>query len=264
MKKKILAGLAAIAVLAGLGFVWMMYHFGLMPSWQDLMVDKQQAEQKFSNADQTMLALLAQADQEEGYQALFDGESLSGWHGHKDYWSVVDGAIVGDSGGFLTENTFLYRDDEYSDYVLKLQFLLVSESGDSGVQHRSTVVNKDSFSVVGYQSDIAYNSFAGCFNDEGSRWLVARAGDRMWIDEDGGRAVVGQLGDVYAVQKKQQWNDYTIVTKGNRLIHRVNGEVVLDVIDDYAHAPKKGVIALQLHAGPRMQVMFKNIRVLEL
>jgi len=258
--KKIVKAFAVLVLIACAGFVWMLYHFGLMTKWDDLWVDQQQAQQKFAQANETLAALLAQADSTQGYSLLFDGESLEGWHGHEDYWSVVDGAIVGDSKGFLTANTFLYRDDVYSDYVIKLQYKLLSDSGDSGVQHRSTVTDEQAYAVIGYQSDVAYNEFAACFNDEGHRWLVA-CGSRMWVDEKGGRAELERLGDIYAVQKKYDWNDYTIIAKGSRLIHRVNGVVVLDIIDDYIDAPKQGVIALQLHAGERMQVEYKNLRI---
>ena len=33
-----------------------------------------------------------------GFRSLFNGKDLSGWVGHKNYWSVQDGIIVGKIG----------------------------------------------------------------------------------------------------------------------------------------------------------------------
>ena len=38
-----------------------------------------------------------------------------------------------------------------------------------------------------------------------------------------------------------------------------NGKLTVDVTDETAEGAKKGVLALQLHAGPPMQVEFKDI-----
>ncbi len=39
--------------------------------------------------------------------------------------------------------------------------------------------------------------------------------------------------------------------------------LTIDVTDETAEAPKKGVLALQMHAGPPMQVQFKDIVLTE-
>jgi hypothetical protein len=42
--------------------------------------------------------------------------------------------------------------------------------------------------------------------------------------------------------------------------HFINGKQTVDVTDeDTAHAPKDGILALQIHAGPAMTVQFKDI-----
>jgi len=52
-----------------------------------------------------------------------------------------------------------------------------------------------------------------------------------------------------------------IVAVGNRLIHQINGITTVDVTDDHPEALKKGILALQLHAGPPMRVEFRNLRL---
>ena len=66
------------------------------------------------------------------------------------------------------------------------------------------------------------------------------------------------------LQDKKGWNNYTLIAQGRRLVHRINGQVVLDVIDDDPVARSKGIFALQLHAGSRLQVRFRDIRVMAL
>ena len=40
-------------------------------------------------------ALIAAGKDEAGFQPLFDGKSLNNWDGNPKFWSVRDGAIVG-------------------------------------------------------------------------------------------------------------------------------------------------------------------------
>jgi hypothetical protein len=76
---------------------------------------------------------------------------------------------------------------------------------------------------------------------------------------------VGSVGDSKAIQDKivpEGWNDYVIIAKGNHLQHFINGMPTADVTDEQeAKAAKSGVLALQIHVGPPMQVQFKDIRI---
>ena len=40
------------------------------------------------------------AEKEKGFVSLFDGVSLKGWDGDRQYWRVSDGAMVGEIRGF--------------------------------------------------------------------------------------------------------------------------------------------------------------------
>ena len=65
--------------------------------------------------------------------------------------------------------------------------------------------------------------------------------------------------------KKEDWNDYRIVAKGNRLQHYINGVLMSEVIDNETEkAAAKGVLGLQAHVGPAMTVQFKDIMIKEL
>ena len=44
------------------------------------------------------------------------------------------------------------------------------------------------------------------------------------------------------------------------MIHKINGEVMSETIDESAKdAKSSGIIALQVHSGPPMTLQFKNI-----
>jgi hypothetical protein len=78
----------------------------------------------------------------------------------------------------------------------------------------------------------------------------------------------GTVGDSAAIQagiKKEDWNEYKIIAKGNHVQHFINGMQTIDVTDeDAANAPKEGLLALQIHQGPPMVVQFKNFKLVEL
>ena len=73
-----------------------------------------------------------------------------------------------------------------------------------------------------------------------------------------------EAGDMLASIKKQDWNTYTITAKGNHLVQKINGFTTVDVTDNQSSSSRaKGILALQLHAGPPMLVQFKDIRLQE-
>lgn len=51
-----------------------------------------------------------------------------------------------------------------------------------------------------------------------------------------------------------------IVAKGNLMKHYVNGTLMSEVLDaDAKNRNLKGLLGFQVHVGPPMKVMFKNI-----
>jgi len=69
----------------------------------------------------------------------------------------------------------------------------------------------------------------------------------------------GKTDEIQAAIKPADWNVYKIVAKGGHLQHFINGRLTVDVTDQTAIGAKKGVLALQLHAGDPMTVQFKEI-----
>jgi hypothetical protein len=63
--------------------------------------------------------------------------------------------------------------------------------------------------------------------------------------------------------KQNDWNEYHIIAKGNRLQHYINGVLMSDVTDnDTANRKLSGVLGVQVHVGPPMKVEYKNFRIM--
>ena len=195
--------------------------------------------------------------------SLFDGKTLQGWSGLTK-WSVQDGAITGENKADapIAQNTFLVYEKPVKDFELTLEFKILG--GNSGIQYRSKLFDKDKFVVGGYQADIDANKrYMGINYEERGRGIMAERGEIVAVDAQGKKSRVGSAGDADALLsqiKWEDWNRYKIVAKGHVLQHFINDQLMSEVQDsESAKSAAEGVLALQLHAGPPMKVQFKNI-----
>src|SRR5438034_713273 len=79
----------------------------------------------------------------------FMSKDLPGWEGLiSDYWTYKDGVLTGSTPKGLKFNTFLCSKAKYKDFELKFQVKL-NKAGNSGVQIRSEIFDKDKFAVKG-------------------------------------------------------------------------------------------------------------------
>ena len=217
----------------------------------------------------SLLALLALASTALAEDKnLFNGKDLTGWKG-LDFWSVEDGCITGRTTKEKPTkgNTFLvWQGGEVGDFEFTFKYKIVG--GNSGVQYRSKVVDEKNFVVAGYQADFeAGKNYSGILYEEKGRGILAQRGQKTVIKEGDkpGKAkveVAGEVGksaEIQAKIKAEDWNDYRIVAQGGHLQHFINGVQTVDVTDETAVGAKKGILALQLHAGPAMVVQFKDL-----
>ncbi|MFM7242109.1 MAG: DUF1080 domain-containing protein [Opitutia bacterium] len=217
----------------------------------------------------SLLALLALASTAVAEDKnLFNGKDLTGWKG-LDFWSVEDGCITGRTTKEKPTkgNTFLvWQGGEIGDFELTFKYKIVG--GNSGVQYRSKVVDEKGYVVSGYQADFeAGKTYSGILYEEKGRGILAQRGQKTVIKdgEKPGKAkveVTGEVGksaEIQAKIKPEDWNEYRIVAQGGHLQHFINGAQTVDVTDETAVGAKKGILALQLHAGPAMVVQFKDL-----
>ena len=220
-------------------------------------------------------ASVASVKDEAGFQPLFDGKSLNNWDGNPKFWSVRDGAIVGQTtkDNPTQGNTFLvYKGGDVADFELRFDYKI--EGGNSGVQYRSKVLDARSWRVGGYQGDFeAGTTFSGILYDEGGvaggRNIMANRGESVTFGTGGGKDKKVEKLPMTSEQlqkaiKQGDWNQYVIIARGNHLIHKINGNTTAECVDQSDKALKSGVLALQLHAGPPMTVQFRNIRIKKL
>ena len=208
------------------------------------------------------------AADEPGFVSLFDGKTLDGWScPAMKYWTVEDGAITARNTEPIKECYYLVWDGgKPRDFELKALFRIQGpKEANSGIQFRSKV-RSDGF-VEGYQADIAKETrFFGVLYDETpKRGLLAARGQRVVIDEAGARKTE-QFADENELWKKidlDGWNEYHVTARGFQVAAKINGHVMWEVTDREKdrHGDAAGVIALQLHVGPPMQVQFKDIRL---
>jgi hypothetical protein len=189
------------------------------------------------------LAQVTPQEKKEGYRPLFNGKNLDGWDGDPRLWKVENGEIVGATEGVtLTANSFLITKKTYGDFDLKVQVKL--RNHNSGIQFRSEAL--PNWVVRGLQADMAENNWWGSIYDEkGKRGVV----------------VNGWKGKGEKVVKPNDWNDYEVYCKGDLIQLRLNGLLTAELHDS---SKPRGVIALQLHRGPAMEVRFRNLRIKEL
>lgn len=193
-----------------------------------------------------LVLVLATTTRGEDFKPLFNGRDLTGWRGDAELWSVKDGAIVGNTHGKkITKNTFLIHETPRKNFSLKFKFKLTN--GNSGVQFRSE--ESDGFVVRGYQADIAEERYMGILYEEGKRGILKDVADP---DEVTKRV------------KQGQWNDYAITADGGHITQTINGFTTVDFTETSAEAAQTGILALQLHVGPPMQVEFKDLHIKDL
>lgn len=201
---------------------------------------------------------LTPQERAQGWQLLFDGKTLAGWHvsvppqrsapsvpsqppqpgqvgvaapcTHRDatpagasHWEVVDGLLTacGEPTGYLTS------DRSYRNFVLSIEFKCGADT-NSGVFVRAPQ------EAGGYEVQI---------------WRQQPAGYNTG-------AIVGTAKTArdYAF-KADQWNRYQITADGDHLVVELNGETTLDIHDaKFA----EGHLRLQYQQFP---IAFRNVKI---
>jgi hypothetical protein len=177
------------------------------------------------------------------FQPLFNGKDLSGWVTPEDkaLFTVEDGEIVGRTQGDLKKNEFLATEKTYGDFVLKAKVKI--RNGNSGIQFRSKRTSEGV--VSGPQADVAEGYWGLLYEEKGR-------GKLDQYPEDKAKELV----------KNDDWNEFVITAKGDHITIDLNGTRIIDRTD--SKFDKEGIIALQVHVGPAMEVRYKDIAVQDL
>ena len=151
------------------------------------------------------------ADVEDGFISLFNGRDLAGWvkRGGSAEYEVENGSIVGKCAANTPGNTFLCPEQEFGNFILKLQYKFI-EAGNSGVQFRSAARPEgDRQRVYGYQYEMCPGGeLTGRIYDEGRR---GHKFGIVWLDA---YTPQDRLDAAQASCKEGEWNDVEIQCVG--------------------------------------------------
>ncbi|HUX57486.1 MAG TPA: DUF1080 domain-containing protein [Bacteroidales bacterium] len=176
-------------------------------------------------------------------QSLFNGKDLSGWKIYgTEKWYVENSQLVCESGpdkkyGYLATEKF------YKNFDLTVEFLQES-NGNSGIFFRSTI---EGTKISGWQCEVAPKGHdtGGIYESYGRGWLKQ-------IDDD-----------KETIFKPEEWNKMRLRVEGDRVQTWLNGEPMVDFTDEKI-GKGDGSIALQIHEGGEIKVLWKNLIVEEL
>lgn len=219
---------------------------------------------------------LTNAEKEEGWTLLFNGQNTEGWRGVNKTvvpaaWKVADGALVcqgsgkgeagADNGGDI-----LY-DKKFKNFHLKLEWK-ISEGGNSGIFYLGQEVADWPIYKTAPEMQILDNE---------------RHPDAMLGKNDNRKA--GSLYDLIPAKPQNtkpagEWNSIEIICFKGTVVHKQNGETVVEyhlwtddwkalvadskfpaLNENFANVAEEGFIALQDHGD---DVFFKNIKIKEL
>ncbi len=197
------------------------------------------------------------------YNLIKGGNSLRNWSGDPKYWSVKNGVITGVADGSLKMNRFLtWKGSTIRNFDLQVK-VKVSPGGNSGIQYRGKSRADLGLDVVtGYQCDVVAKvpKYNGMLYEEKGRRILSHTGEKVIIDSKGQPWVVGEM----PVKEfaADQWHDYRVLVRGNHHQHWIDGHPTADLIDlDEAGRALEGVLAVQVHVGPPMEIQYKDFRI---
>ncbi len=203
-----------------------------------------QVKPEQESANQPINQLTEQEVADE-FKLIFDGKSFDGWNGNQAVFQIKEGSIIG--GNLekpVARNEFLRTTKIYADFELRLQFKLVGEGSNAGVQFRTEEIPND-HEVSGYQADMG-DGWWGCLYDESRR----------------NKVLTGPTNEERnALVKKDDWNDYRIRCEGDQIQLWVNGKQTVDYREPDEAIARSGIIAVQIHGGPPAQAFYRTIRI---
>ncbi|MDG1893056.1 MAG: sulfatase-like hydrolase/transferase [Verrucomicrobiota bacterium] len=208
-------------------------------------------------------AAVTERPSEDGWVRLLRGNRLGAWAGDSKYWNVQEGVLTGATDGSLKQNRFLtWKGATLRNFDLRVQ-VKISPGGNSGIQYRGLSRPDIALDVVsGYQCDVVADKprFNGMLYEEKGRRILAHSGEKVVVDTDGQAWIVGQFPDRQF--EPDTWHTYRVLAKGNHHQHWIDGHPTAELIDlDRERRTLEGVLAVQVHVGPPMQVQYKDFRI---
>jgi hypothetical protein len=202
------------------------------------------------------------------WTSLFNGKDIKGWEkkGGEASYKVEDGCIVGTTKP-NTPNTFLCPPKSYSDFELTFE-VKCDPALNSGVQIRS-ISSADEIPAGLSEKDAAKaKKRADGKSLFGPQVEIAANGNAagVWFEGVGGWLLAPKPEVTNKAYKKDGWNKYRVLAKGETIQVWVNGTLISDGKDTRTHFTK-GRLGFQVHGvGQKtepLSVRWKNIMIRE-
>ena len=147
-------------------------------------------------------------------------------------------------------NTFLCSRQTYRDFELRFRARLKGEIGNSGVQFRSWVADRNNFRVMGPQCEVG---------EANPNYPTAS----LVTEPSAQPAIIAPRELVAKAYKRAEFNDFSIKCVGKHVTIRLNGLTTVD--GDFPSMPDEGIIGWQLHGKKSPEeVEFKDVALLDL
>lgn len=210
---------------------------------------------------------LTKKEKKAGWQILFDGKNIHGWHGYNmqgfpDSWAIEDGSFTMTTEG-MAESQDIVTDKTYKNFALSLEFKL-TKGANSGVIFQ---VAEDPKYKFPYETGpefqvIDHNNWP----DSLANWQKCGANYAMYPPK------------ITDYKPFGEWNRILLVVNGNHVTQILNGSIVVEY-DKYSDEWKnlresgkwasypdygkfdEGCISLQNHGS---KVYYRNIKIKEI
>ncbi|MCB1095637.1 MAG: DUF1080 domain-containing protein [Verrucomicrobiae bacterium] len=177
--------------------------------------------------------------EEPELKSIFNGKDLSGWKVPADniWWKAADGILSVQSGPKM-KGSILQTEQDYSDFVVEVEFKFGKGTVDSGIFIRN---DKEQIQI-GISGSLKRDMTASPYIP----------GKGYPVEAEG----------VKELLKLDDWNTLRVEVRGGTYISWLNGKKVMTYTSD--SAIEKGPIGLQLHPGKEMAIEFRNLKATEL
>jgi hypothetical protein len=232
-------------------------------------------------------------EDQTGWISMFDGQSLNGWDGDKNYWHVQDGAIVVESTCEKPTGTIylVWQGGEPADFEMKLEMKGEGAAVNSGVQYRGAILDPNraprrgpaggpqgvcpsgaprgtppapatqaKWDMLGPQFDFdGRNRFTGQFYEQATgRGIIAWRGQVVRTEQGKHPRLLATLGDRNELAGHvhiEDWNQLHLIARGTTMTHIVNGHVMSILIDDDPTMFRKsGLIGFEIEGTGKINI----------
>jgi hypothetical protein len=206
-----------------------------------------------------------------GFQLLFDGTSTAKWkmttiknqpgRDYPGFFHVIDAGLESAPG---TDLGLFYTKVDFTDYILKLEWLTWRDDDNSGIFLRfpepvtATIdYNNTAFIAVDFGFEVQIDALGRGSPPPGQNV------DKKFRTTGAIYNIANQtLVESVAARPAGQWNDFEIRVKDNRFTVFLNGQQKTDFVNGDANRGKADAasrfIGLQTHTG---RVAFRNIQI---